>query len=216
MRLRALLGNGEMSSFQFARYKARKEESGNTLTERCARWNAAAAANSPAPPSPAPYSESRTQTAAVPQKDCPCRWFESAEAESGSIEQEAGCAFVPYEEMEKSSPSQKYQQWWVLSGCIFAFFMMVQFLIIYVKWKRDERAREVREQTSIEMAGRIEVERRKATHSGKRFVSVEQPCGETELAEVMIVSMHDSLKPSSASASLSNVEAAVEPPHWAV
>jgi hypothetical protein len=33
MRLRALLGNGEMSSFQFARYKARKEESGNTLTE---------------------------------------------------------------------------------------------------------------------------------------------------------------------------------------
>jgi hypothetical protein len=32
----------------------------------------------------------------------------------------------------------------------------------------------------------------------------------------MIVSMHDSLKPSSTSASLSNVEAAVEPPHWAV
>ena len=32
----------------------------------------------------------------------------------------------------------------------------------------------------------------------------------------MIFPMHNSSKPSSTSASLSNVEAAVEPPHWAV
>jgi hypothetical protein len=67
--------------------------------------------------------------------------------------------------------------------------------------RRDERERILREHISIEMTFAAEQERRKVTHSGKYFVSVEQPCGETELAEIVIIVVDDGLSSTSASAS---------------
>lgn len=62
------------------------------------------------------------------------------------------------------------------------------------------------------MAFAAELERRKAAHSGRRFVAVEQPCGETELAEIVIIVVPSSTSSASGSGSLAAAAAASAAP----
>jgi hypothetical protein len=65
--------------------------------------------------------------------------------------------------MTLAHPSSPYQEWYVLSACLFGLFMFTQVVLIYRKWRRDERERILREQISIEMTFAAEAERRKVS-----------------------------------------------------
>lgn len=151
--MRNLLGNAEMSGYNYARWKNSKEEQENTLEKRCERWAAGwlppglnqtarvptRSLSSPPPPpwSPPALNQSLVDVDDVTirqQEQCPCKWLSENAAEDNQ-DQPAGCGFLAFEDMSLKHPQPPYQQWYLLSGCLFGLFMLVQCFFIYRRWR---------------------------------------------------------------------------------
>ena len=169
-----------MSGWQYARYKARKEASENTAEKRCERWRRARPAHETT------LAMDTFTPAPLPAQSCPCDDYYQGEPEV-SNGAPPGCAFLALEDMDLPPPQSPYQEYFVMAVSIFCFLLFLISIFIYRKYRRDEAARILREQRAIEMRIEANFRRRQKAHSGKCFVEVQQPGGECELAEILVV-----------------------------
>lgn len=137
------MGNGEMSERNYARYKSSKEYTENSLVKRCERWRWAVAANRTTATSPPATPTATTTISKTPstlqvlkESSCPCEpWDYAGEPEAVTRPEPEGCGFLAFEDMDLKHPESPYQEWYVLSACLFGLFMLTQVVLIYRKWQ---------------------------------------------------------------------------------
>lgn len=162
------MGGTEMSSWQYARYKARTENEANTFEARCARYFALETT----PPDPG---------VELYATECPCDKLRP-DAEN----QAAGCEYVPFEqlppEMREAPRSTRDIVAHAVTMVLIAMLVLFVWRAWWVTWREDRtRRREEREQAEAEADAML-----RSTASGREFVAVKQPDKTLELAEIIV------------------------------
>ena len=162
------MGGTEMSSWQYARYKARTENEANTFEARCARYFALETT----PPDPG---------VELYATECPCDKLQP-DAEN----QVAGCEFIPFEQLPPEMREAPRSTRDIVAHAVTMVLIVMLVLFVWrawwVTWREDRtRRREEREQAEAEADAML-----RSTASGREFVAVKQPDKTLELAEIIV------------------------------
>ena len=162
------IGGTEISSYQYARYKARTENEANTFEARCARYFALETT----PPDPG---------VELYATECPCDKLQP-DAEN----QVAGCEFIPFEQLPPEIREARRSTRDIVAHAVTMVLIVMLVLFVWrawwVTWREDRtRRREEREQAEAEADAML-----RSTASGREFVAVKQPDKTLELAEIIV------------------------------